>query len=154
VRALSHVPGYALISAGPHTKYAAQVMRAAAAAGVERRVELRGFVDDAALRSLYAGATALVFPSRYEGFGLPPLQALAAGLPVVASDIPVLREVLGECALFAPAGDPESFAAQLQAVISGDVLVRQKRDAGRMHARRFTWQAVAERMVGLYRSVV
>ncbi|HEV2037696.1 MAG TPA: glycosyltransferase family 1 protein, partial [Candidatus Eremiobacteraceae bacterium] len=94
VRALAQLPGYTLVSAGPHTSYAAQVKRAASAAGVAERVELRGFVDDATLQSLYAGATALVFPSRYEGFGLPPLQALAAMVPVVASDIPVLREVL------------------------------------------------------------
>lgn len=154
VRALVGVPDWRLVSAGPKTKYVAKVMRAAEEAGVDDRVELRGYVGEATLRSLYAGATALVFPSRYEGFGLPPLQALAAKLPVVAADIPVLREVLGDCALWAQPGDPESFAEQLRRVIAVGPRVREIAERGRMHARQFTWSSVAERTVRLYRAAV
>jgi len=151
VRALRDLPEYTLISIGPHTPYAAQVVRAANEANVATRVELRGYVGEADVRSLYAGAAALLFPSRYEGFGLPPLQALAAGLPVVASDIPVLREVLGDCAFFAQAGEPESFAESVRAACAPGA--REKIDRGRAHARRFTWSGVAQRMSGVYRSI-
>jgi glycosyltransferase involved in cell wall biosynthesis len=154
VRALAALPTLRLISVGPQTSYAARVRQAAAEAGVTQRVELRGYVDDTTLRALYAGASALVFPSRYEGFGLPPLQALAAGVPVVASDIPVLREVLGDCGLFAPVGDEQGFAERLRSVLAYGAGARELLDRGRLHARGYAWAAVAERTVHLYNSLV
>ena len=74
-------------------------------------VTLTGFVSDEELAALYSGARALVFPSDDEGFGLPTVEALACGTPVVATDIPVLREVLGERATFVDAGDLEGLLA-------------------------------------------
>lgn len=150
VRALKELPRIRLVSAGPQTAYAASVRSLAEALGVEERLELRGFVDEATLRSLYAGAAALVFPSRYEGFGLPALQALAAGLPVIASDLPVLREVLGDWAFFASAGDPQAFAQCVRSVMEGGSAVNMLTQGGRAHARRQTWAQVAERTVQLY----
>jgi glycosyltransferase involved in cell wall biosynthesis len=81
-----------------------------------------------------------VLPSRDEGFGLTVLEALAAGTPVVASDLPVLREVGGTAAAYAPVGDAEAFAAALSAVLSapGDPAVRRAQAAG------FTWQRSAD----------
>jgi glycosyltransferase involved in cell wall biosynthesis len=81
-----------------------------------------------------------VLPSRDEGFGLTVLEALAAGTPVVASDLPVLREVGGSAATYAPVGDPEAFAAALAAVLAapGDPSVR------RAQAAAFTWQGSAD----------
>ncbi len=154
VRALSAFPMLRLISVGPHTSYAARVRQAAADAGIGERVELRGYVDEATLRTLYAGSSALVFPSRYEGFGLPPLQALAAGVPVVAADIAVLREVLGDCAFFAPVGDAQGFAERLRSVLAGGAGVRELVERGRLHARAHSWAAVAERTVRLYYSLM
>jgi glycosyltransferase involved in cell wall biosynthesis len=153
VRALAELPTIRLVSAGPHTGYAARVRAEAEAIGVNGRVELRGFVDDATLRSLYAGAAALLFPSRYEGFGLPALQALAAGVPVIASDLPVLREVLGDWAFFAPAGDSSAFAECVRSIMRGGVEVDALTLGGRAHAQRLDWPHVAERMVQLYRAV-
>ena len=100
-----------------------------------------GYLDEADLRPVVAGASALVLPSRDEGFGLPVLEALAAGTPVVASDLPVLREVGGEHATYAPVGDAEAFAAALRQVLDapGEGAPR------RAHAARFTWAASAER---------
>ena len=154
VRALATLPSFRLVSVGPHTPYANKVMQVATDLGLRERVELLGFVDDGTLRSLYARATALVFPSLYEGFGLPPLQALAAGLPVVASDIPVVREVLGDCALFARPSDPASFANGVRAAATSDSVVRDLLERGRAHARTCTWARVAERTVNLYREVL
>jgi glycosyltransferase involved in cell wall biosynthesis len=154
VRALAMLPGSRLISVGPHTPYVRKVRQVAAEMHVSERVELLGFADDATVRSLYARATALVFPSLYEGFGLPPLQALAARLPVVAADIPVLREVLDDCALFARASEPASFADRLRAVQASDSIIRDLIERGRARARGFTWAGVADRTVALYRGVL
>jgi glycosyltransferase involved in cell wall biosynthesis len=122
-------------------------------AGLRDRVITLGYVDGPTLRGLVAGASALAFPSRYEGFGLPPLEALAAGTPVVASDLPVLREVLGGHARFAAPGDADALAAALR-----DTLERppsaECRDAARGHARRFTWHRCAALTDGAYREVV
>jgi glycosyltransferase involved in cell wall biosynthesis len=153
VRALASLPGVALICVGPRTPYAAHVAEIANSLGVSDRLEFRGYVDQAALHELYSRARVLVFPSRYEGFGLPPLQALAAALPVVAADIPVLREVLADCALWAQPGNPESFARALSRVLAGDADVRAMVARGQMRAREFSWASVAERMVRLYQTL-
>jgi glycosyltransferase involved in cell wall biosynthesis len=79
-------------------------------------VTLTGRVSDDDLAAIYSGARALVFPSDDEGFGLPTVEALACGTPVVASDIPVLREVLGDRATFVPVGDLEGLLATAAAV--------------------------------------
>ena len=98
-----------------------------------------GYLDSDSLRAVVAGASALVLPSRDEGFGLPLLEALACGTPVVASDLPVLREVGGDVVSYAPVGDAEAFAAALEAVLA------EPGDAGarRAHAARFTWATSA-----------
>jgi len=98
-----------------------------------------GYLDDPSLRPVVAGASAVVLPSRDEGFGLPVLEALAAGTPVVASDLPVLREVGGTLVRYAPVGDVEAFAAALQAVLDdpGEPGPR------RAHAAAFTWERSA-----------
>lgn len=106
-----------------------------------------GYLDEDDLRPVVAGAAALVLPSRDEGFGLPLLEALAAGTPVVASDLPVLREVGGTHATYAPVGDAAAFATALQSVLDapGDPAAR------RAHAATFTWAASAEGHRAAYR---
>ncbi|MDQ6779946.1 MAG: glycosyltransferase family 4 protein, partial [Candidatus Eremiobacteraeota bacterium] len=146
-------PDLILVSAGPHTTYARDVQQAARALGVENRLRLLGYVSPEALLALYAGALAFVFPSTYEGFGLPPLQALAAGLPVIAADIAVLREVLDSCAWFAAPSDGDALARALREIRRGGTAVESRVSTGRTWARGFGWPAVAERMMRLYRSV-
>ncbi len=99
-----------------------------------------GFLGDEDLRPVVAGASALVLPSRDEGFGLPVLEALAAGTPVVASDLPVLREVGGDQAVYAPVGDADAFADALHRVLEtpGDPAARRRRAAG------YTWARSAD----------
>jgi glycosyltransferase involved in cell wall biosynthesis len=108
-----------------------------------------GYLDDADLRAVVAGASALVFPSIYEGFGMPPLEALAAGVPVVASELPVMREVLGTCATLVPVGDRDALAAALEAVVSAPPDPAAI-EAGRAQARRYTWARTAEITIAAY----
>lgn len=154
VRALARVPRLRLVAVGPRTPYARFVEREAARFGVADRVELRGYVDDAALMELYATATALVSASKYEGFGLPPLQALACGLPVVAARIPVAEEVLGDCAFYFEPGDDARLGAALHGASAGDDVDAPRIAAAPQRARRYTWDAVAAKMVDVYGTLV
>lgn len=112
-----------------------------------------GYLGDTDLRSLVAGAAVLAFPSRYEGFGLPPLEALACGVPVVASDLPVVREVTGGLARLVPVGDVDALAGGLADVLA-DPGGPAQRDARRTHAAGFTWARCAETTLAAYRLAV
>ncbi|HME82419.1 MAG TPA: glycosyltransferase family 1 protein [Candidatus Eremiobacteraceae bacterium] len=150
VRAIAPMDRIRLVCAGPFTPYADEVRREAARLGAGDRVELLGFVHDDRLLDLYSRAAAFIFPSRYEGFGLPPLQALAAGLPVVSSDIPVLREVLDDGTVYCPPGDARAFSDALAHVLSGGSALDERVARGRDRARTFSWPAVAQTMVSVY----
>lgn len=114
------------------------------AAACPGRITFAGPVDQQELVRLMRGATALVFPSRYEGFGLPPLEALAAGIPVVASDIPPVREVCGAHAAYFPPDNERLLAQRLLEICNLSPVERQARGAaGREHAARFTWEKAA-----------
>jgi glycosyltransferase involved in cell wall biosynthesis len=116
---------------------------------LERRgVELRGYVGKPELAELYRGAAALLLPSRYEGFGLPVLEAMACGTPVVAAPEPALREVAGDAALFAE--DPDFAAAVEQALAERQSLVAR----GLERARAFSWHEAARRTADVYREVL
>ena len=110
----------------------------------EGSVRVHGYAAPEVVPELLAGARLLAFPSRYEGFGLPPLEALAAGTPVVASDLPVLREVLGDAAVFAPVGDAEALAAVLEPALTAAAPADRERPRG------FTWAACAETTLRAY----
>jgi glycosyltransferase involved in cell wall biosynthesis len=124
-------------------------------AGVpSRAVRSLGYLEEHALQPVVAGATALCFPSLYEGFGLPPLEALAAGTPVVASDIPAVREVVGTrlaAVRLVPPSDPVALAAALAAVLAEP---RPDPAPGRAHAAGFTWRSTAERTLDAYRQAL
>ena len=98
-----------------------------------------GRVTDAELKALYQGAGCFVFPSRYEGFGLPPLEAMACGCPVVASDIPALREACGQAAWFCDPFSPEDIAARVLAVLEAPSCQQEFREAGTAHTSNLTW---------------
>lgn len=107
-------------------------------------VRLLGRVSDAALAGLYAGALALVLPSRVEGFGLAPVEALAQSTPVVVSDLPVLREVLGnDGALFVPVGDERALATALLRVADDPALRARLAASGRRNTAGLSWTMTA-----------
>ncbi|MBT0962759.1 glycosyltransferase family 4 protein [Denitromonas iodatirespirans] len=123
-------------------EYRAALEKKVAALGLRGRVEFTDYLSRADLIRLYQGCSALVYPSKWEGFGIPPLEALACGSPVIASDIPVHREVLGDAAFFVRLGDPSSWAEALEAIQTDSEVAGRMAVAGD-RLRRFTWgQAV------------
>jgi glycosyltransferase involved in cell wall biosynthesis len=116
---------------------------------LERRgAELRGWVEKPELAELYRRAAAVLVPSRFEGFGLPILEAMACGTPVVAAPEPALREVAGDAAVFA---EPDAFAGAVERALAD----RQRmRAAGIERARAFSWAETARRTAEVYREVL
>jgi len=113
-----------------------------------------GFVSDPELRTLYEHALALVFPSRYEGFGLPAVEAMTIGCPVVISEQPALVEVCGDAALRCGMDDVATLTAHLRALDSDARLRARLAAAGRERARRFTWAATARALLDDCLSVI
>jgi glycosyltransferase involved in cell wall biosynthesis len=119
--------------------------------GLGDRLRFIGYVDQAEQHLWYAAATAFAFPSLYEGFGMPPLEAMACGTPVVVSRSSSLPEVVGDAGLVVSPSDPEELADALHRVISDAALRDDLRARGLAQARRFSWRETAERTLEVYR---
>jgi glycosyltransferase involved in cell wall biosynthesis len=117
------------------------------------RIEFAGEVDDERLASLYAGAAAFAFPSRYEGFGLPVLEAMALGAPVVASDAASIPEAGGDAAVYFPAGDPQALAESLARVMTNAEFAAGMREKGRKRAAEMSWDRCADATLAVFERV-
>lgn len=137
-------PQLRLVLAGMRGFHAEQIEKQIVDSGVVGSVEVTGWIAREDLYELYRRATIFVYPSMFEGFGMPVLEALAAGLPVACSDIPPLHEAAGEAALyFHPERDDEMLAA-LDQLLSDAALAARFSTAGPARARLFTWQQAAQ----------
>ena len=143
-----------LVLAGAPGWGTAAVQEAIAASAAPGDVRLVGRTADADLLALYAAAAALVFPSLYEGFGLPVLEAMACGTPVVASHRGALPEVAGDAALLVDATDAAALAAAVARVVDDTALRDHLRAAGLERARTFTWDACAAATLAVYEESV
>jgi glycosyltransferase involved in cell wall biosynthesis len=121
--------------------------------GVEEKVIFPGYVADEDLPALYNLAELFVFPSLYEGFGLPPLEALACGTPVVSSTASSLPEVMGEAGLMVEATDIEALTGAMTRVLEDSLLREDMVAAGIEQAKRFTWERSAMKLLGLYKTL-
>jgi glycosyltransferase involved in cell wall biosynthesis len=117
-------------------------------------VVLTGWLGNETLPGLYAAAEFFCYPSLYEGFGLPPLEAMAAGTPVVAGNYGAAREVLGEAALIVDPLDVDGLVDALRSLASDEALRRRLQVAGRARATGFRWEDTAKATIGVYRSVL
>ncbi len=143
-----------LVFAGPTAGRAATLQALAARLGIGDRLAILGAVDDRILSDLYRRASLLCMPSRAEGFGLPVLEAMSVGLPVVASDIPAVREVAGEAAICVPVGDARALGQALAGVLRNPELRGRLKDLGLARAAGFTWDATAAATVTAYESAL
>jgi glycosyltransferase involved in cell wall biosynthesis len=112
-----------------------------------------GYADDERSASIVSGARALVYPSRYEGFGMPPLEAMACGTRVIVSDAASLPEVCGPHAAYVPAGDTDALALAMTEALQTDADPAALA-AAREHARTFTWQRAAAETLAVYEEAV
>src|SRR5579875_579365 len=157
VRAFGRVagrhPGTALVIAGPEGPGSEQLARAIAASPAHERVVRLGWVSPADRDALLRGATVFAYPSIYEGFGLPPLEAMAVGTPVVAASAGALPEVLGEAAFWVPPRDEEALASALGHLLSDTSAREDLARKGRARAGLYSWERCAEEIACLYQQV-
>lgn len=157
VRALARLQAsecdISLVLAGNAGSLQGALMREVGRLGLEQRVIFAGFVEDDALRALYTGAVALLFLSLYEGFGLPPLEAMACGTPVIAAKRPAMDDVLRNGAVFVDAGDSEAVAKAIRGLLNHDARF-QGAERGLEHVRQFSWERAAEETCGVYREII
>jgi glycosyltransferase involved in cell wall biosynthesis len=146
---------HALVLAGGRGGQAFDVAQALAALGPARdRVHVVGHVPDDALLDLYARADLFAYLSRYEGFGLPALEAMAAGVPTIVSDRASLPEVVGDGALRVDPDDAPAVARAMLELLTAPDQARALVERGRVRARAFSWPAAATRLVEVYRQAL
>ena len=110
---------------------------------IDSRIIFLGYVSDVQLRALYENATCFIYPSFYEGFGLPPLEAMACGCPVIVSNTSSLPEVCGDAALYCDPSDPIGLAEKITVLINDDTLRDEMRQKGFEHVKQFSWDKCA-----------
>jgi glycosyltransferase involved in cell wall biosynthesis len=142
-----------LVVAGPDGWGVADYDAAVARAHHRRRVTRLGWVDDRTRSDLLLGASVFAYPSRYEGFGLPPLEAMAAAVPVVTTRVGAIQEAVGDAAELVEPGDADALAAGLERVLDDEDRRAELTALGRSRVARFTWDRTADRMVDLYRDL-
>jgi glycosyltransferase involved in cell wall biosynthesis len=148
------LPALSLVLAGVDRGVGDALCALAARAGAPEAVVRLGPVGDEQLRALYQCAAALVYPSRYEGFGLPLLEAMASGLPVIASRSASIPEVVGDAGILVDPDDVAGWTGAIVAVVNDEAARSALRGKGLARASAFTWEATARATVGVYRRVV
>jgi glycosyltransferase involved in cell wall biosynthesis len=140
-----------LVLVGYPTEHEAQLRERAQQLGLDDDVRFPGWLVDAEVEGLWQIADAFVFPSLYEGFGLPVLEAMARGVPVACSNASSLPEVAGDAALLFDPRDERAIAGALQRLLSDGELAERLRAAGRVRVREFTWERTARATIDSYR---
>ena len=148
-----HVSRFTLVIAGAWDSRYPEPRQRAEALGLENVVRFLGPVPEADLPALYSGATLFVFPSLYEGFGLPVLEAMACGTPVVCSNTSSLPEIVGEAALTFDPLDVTEMAAKIEEALHDEALREEMRGKGLQQAAKFSWERTAQETLKVYREV-
>ncbi len=146
-------PDIKLVLCGAPGWHSDQILHRASASPFHDRIRHLGYIPDSDLPSLYSSAAALAFPSLYEGFGLPALEAMACGTPVVAANRSSLPEICGDAAILVDPLDPESIANGIELVLTDDEVRQGLTDRGFVRAAKFRWQECAEQTLAFLRSI-
>jgi len=156
-RVVERMPSAALVIAGhlpeKDTSFTPDPRRLARELGIEARVHWTGWVEEADKPALYTAAVAFVFPSCYEGFGLPVLEALACGTPVIASNVSSLPEIVGAAGVLIPPDDVAGLAGAMERLWRDDALRGRLQEKALAQASCFSWQRTAQQTVGVYAEV-
>ena len=144
---------YVLDIVAADSSYVIDLKRLVERLKIRGQVNFLSGVDDLALAARYRRARALIFPSREEGFGIPPIEAMNCGTPVVASDIPVHREVCGNAAIYISLGNRKSWERAFD-ILAQDDLLRDYIDRGLEQSQQFTWFNSAVRLTELFKSII
>jgi glycosyltransferase involved in cell wall biosynthesis len=145
-------PGLQLLLAGADgpAKPAVLAARAALPAGIQKRVHVAGYVDERMRATLLSRASVFAYPSLYEGFGFPLIEAMAAGTPVVAGNAGAIPEVAGDGAVLVDPSDVDAIAEGLTRVLDDPALAESLVRAGRRQAAGYSWRRAAEGLTALY----
>ena len=143
--------GSPLVLPGGDSPHARELQERARELGLEGRVVFPGYVPEAVLPALYRGATAFVYPSLYEGFGMAVLEAMASGTPVVTSDRGGTAEVAGEAALLVDPESAEALADALRRLLRDEGLRKKLSGRGLVRSRGYRWELTAQETVRAYR---
>ena len=156
VQAFSQVraPDLSLVIAGGKGWLYEKLFQQVKELNMQDRVQFTGYIDDIDLPLVYNLAEVFVFPSLYEGFGIPPLEAMSCGVPVVAADNSSLPEAVGDAGLLVDAEDVEALAAALTQVLDDTALRQTLIERGLAHAKKFTWERAARTLLATYEHVV
>lgn len=147
--------GQPLVILGPEGKHLSKLRLLGEALNLTaEELIFPGFIDSSELPYFYNGADLFVYPSLYEGFGLPPIEAMACGTPVITSNVSSLPEVVGEAALTVNPYDTLALAETILKVLSDDSLRSDLINKGLQHSRKYNWRNIAQQVLQVYRDVV
>jgi glycosyltransferase involved in cell wall biosynthesis len=146
-------PELYLVLAGARGWKEGEIFRTFKRLGLEQAVVFPGFIAEHDLPDVYRGASCFAFPSLYEGFGFPVLEAMACGVPVLASNTSSIPEVAGDAALLVDPGDSAAMAEALHRLLYDEALRTELRRKGLTRCRLFTWDVTAQKVLDLYHSL-
>jgi glycosyltransferase involved in cell wall biosynthesis len=145
---------YELVIAGKKGWFYKEIFSTVEKLGLASRVRFLGHVPEEDLPALYTGASLFVFPSLYEGFGLPPLESMACGTPVIASNTSCFPEVLGDSAVLVDPNDVSMLASEMARILYDGILGEKMVSLGFARAKEFTWEKMARETIQTYRSAL
>ena len=143
-----------LVYAAARNVFVDRLVSKAKEIGVDNRLVVTGFVPNDDLAILYKLASCFVFPSLSEGFGLPGIEAMATGCPVVCSDIPVFKEVYGDAAVYFDPKKPKEIAGKIELIIKNEKLKIELQNKGFEQVKKYSWKKMAEQTLQVYKSIL
>lgn len=142
--------GEQLVILGPAGKHREKLKELAEALGLKDDIVFPGFIDAPELPLFYNGAALFVYPSIYEGFGLPPIEAMACGIPVITSNVSSLPEVVQDAALTVNPHDTLRLAETMHRVLTDEALTKALSEKGLSHCRKYNWDNIARKILNIY----